>query len=44
MILYRTMFFLMEIGYLGVSLQSVDLKSKILGILLCVVNALIFWR
>jgi hypothetical protein len=44
MTLYRIMFFLMEIGYLGVSLQSADLRSKILGILLCIVNALIFWR
>jgi len=44
MIIYRIFFVLMEIGYLGVSLQGNDLRTKTLGILLCIVNAIIFWR
>jgi len=34
----------MLIGYLGVSVQSVDLKTKIVGILLMIVNGLIFYK
>jgi hypothetical protein len=34
----------MLVGYLGLSLQTPDFKGKLTGILLLVVNALIFWR
>jgi hypothetical protein len=34
----------MLIGYLGLSIQASDLKSKGIGIVLLIANALIFWR
>jgi hypothetical protein len=44
MIIYRTCFFLMEVGYLGLTLQAPDLRTKAIGFVLLVANALIFWR
>lgn len=43
-ILYWGFYILMLIGYSGVSLMAGDIKTKIVGILLVIVNALIFWR
>jgi len=34
----------MLIGYTGVSLQNPDIKIRIVGILLVIVNALLFWK
>jgi len=34
----------MLISYLGISVQSVDWKTKIVGILLTIVNGLIFYK
>ncbi len=40
-----TIFYIMMlIGFVGLSLQTADIKMKIIGVLLTVVNALIFWR
>jgi len=35
---------MMLIGYIGVSIQGSDIKTKIIGLLLTIVNGLIFWR
>jgi len=42
--LYWIFYIMMLIGYLGVSLLVPGLKIKTIGILLVMVNALIFWR
>jgi hypothetical protein len=42
--IYKLFYILMLIGYLGLSLQTPDIKGKLIGILLLIVNALIFWR
>jgi len=42
--MYNTFYYMMLIGYLGVSVQTPSLKLKGVGILLLIVNALIFWR
>ena len=44
LMIYQIFYYLMLIGYLGLLLLSSDIKSKIIGILLLIVNALIFWR
>ena len=44
MVLYRICFFIMEIGYLGLTLQAPDLRAKSIGFVLLVANALILWR
>lgn len=44
MIIYRIFLGMMLIGYLGLSIQAPDIKGKLIGILLLIVNALIFWR
>jgi len=42
--MYSTFYILMLVGFAGVSFYSVDLKSKLLGVLIFFVNAIIFWR
>jgi len=42
--MYYFLYSIMLIGYIGVSLQAPDLKMKIIGILLTVVNAMIFYK
>jgi hypothetical protein len=44
MTIYRICFFIMEIGYLGLTLQAPDLRAKLTGFVLLIANALIFWR
>lgn len=41
---YWICYWAMLIGYLGVSLQVPDTKTKFIGILLVIVNGLIFWK
>jgi len=41
--MYKLFYYMMLVGYFGVSIQAPDLKTKIIGILLTVVNALLFW-
>jgi hypothetical protein len=42
--IYKLFYMMMLVGYLGLSLQTPDIKGKLIGILLLIVNALIFWR
>jgi len=42
--LYKIFYIMMLVGYLGLSLQTPDIKGKLIGILLLIANALIFWR
>ncbi len=42
--LYWILYSMMLGGFLGLSLQVPDPKMKAIGILLTVVNALLFWR
>lgn len=42
--LYRIMFFIMEVGYLGLTLQAPDLRAKLTGFVLLIANGLIFYR
>jgi hypothetical protein len=43
-LIYRIFFVLMLISYAGLSLGAADWKSKLIGILLLVANALIFFK
>lgn len=42
--MYKIAYITMLISYAYLSFQSVDLKTKILGILLTIVNGIIFWK
>ncbi len=42
--MYYVFYVMMIVGFLGVSLMSGDWKTKVIGILLTIVNAIIFWR
>jgi hypothetical protein len=42
--LYWIFYIAMLIGYAGVSLQNPDIKTRTIGILLVIVNALLFWK
>lgn len=42
--MYYILYGLMVIGYAGVSFYAPDFKMKVIGILLTVVNALLFWK
>lgn len=42
--MYCLFYFLMLIGYLGLTLQTTDLKSKLIGILLLIVNGIVFYK
>jgi len=41
--LHKIFYILMIVGYAGLSFQNTDIKEKFIGILLLIVNALIFW-
>lgn len=41
--MYKLCYWLMLMGYFGVSVQAPTLKLKLVGILLTTVNALVFW-
>jgi hypothetical protein len=43
-IMYWLFYILMSIGYIGLSCQATDLKSKVIGVLLTIVNMVIFWK
>lgn len=40
----KIFYYMMLIGFLGCGINSPSLKLKVIGVLLCAVNALIFWR
>lgn len=42
--IYNIFYYMMLIGYLGVSIQVPSLKMKIIGILLVIVNGVLFWK
>jgi hypothetical protein len=42
--LYHILYWMMLIGFLGVSMQSVSPKIIVIGVLLTMVNAILFWR
>ena len=42
--LYWIFYISMLVGYLGLSILSSDLKTKVIGVLLTLVNALIGWK
>ena len=42
--MYNIFYLLMLIGFGGVSAGSPDIKGKVIGILLLIVNALIFYK
>jgi len=42
--MYYLFYIMMFIGFLGCSLSNPDLKMKIIGILLAIVNLILFWR
>jgi len=44
MIIYRIFYFSMVVGYGYISCNTPDLRIKIVGILLTLVNAILFWR
>lgn len=41
---YKIFYYMMLVGYLGVAIQVPGLKMKIIGILLVIVNGLIFLK
>jgi len=41
---YWICYWIMLIGYAGVSLGTSDIKMRLIGILLIIVNALLFWK
>ena len=43
-LMYKLCFWLMIIGYLGLTLQGIDLRTKMIGFILLIANVLIFWR
>jgi len=42
--MYKIFYWLMLIGYFGVSIQTLTFKMKVIGVLLVIVNGLLFWR
>lgn len=42
--MYNLFYWMMMFGYGGLTLFASDLKSKIIGILLLIVNGILFWR
>jgi len=42
--MYKIAYITMLLSYSYLSFQAVDLKTKILGVLLVIVNGIIFWR
>ena len=42
--IYQICYYMMLIGYLGLTFQAPELKGKIIGGLLLAANSVIFWR
>ena len=42
--IYQVSYWAMVIGYAAVSLQIPSIKMKVVGILLTIVNAILFWK
>lgn len=42
--IYYSLYGMMLTGFLGCSLYAPDVKMKVVGLLLTVVNAVLFWR
>lgn len=42
--IHKILYGMMLIGFLGLSIQAPTLKMKIIGILLFIVNAILFWK
>ena len=42
--LYSLLYVMMLIGFAGLSLQVPDLKMKVIGALLTLVNGILFWK
>jgi hypothetical protein len=42
--MYNIFYILMLLGYSGLSFLSPDFKTKLIGTLLTLTNAIIFWR
>jgi hypothetical protein len=42
--MYTTFYVLMIVGYGGLTFMAPDIKSKLIGILLLAVNALVFYK
>ena len=42
--LHWTLYIMMLVGYAGLSVQAPTLKMKTIGILLTIVNGVLFWR
>lgn len=41
---YWIFYSMMCVGYLGLALQSPSIKMKVIGILLTLVNSILFWK
>jgi len=42
--MYKFFYYIMLLGYFGVSFQSSDTKTKFVGLLLLIVNAILFYK
>ena len=42
--MYKICFWMMILGYLGLTIQANDLRTKAIGFVLLIANALIFYR
>lgn len=42
--MYKIFYWMMVIGYLMVSVQVIGWRMKLIGLLLTIVNGLLFWR
>ncbi len=42
--MYKIFYYMMLIGYMGLSIQAPTLKTKAIGIVLLIANGLIFWK
>lgn len=42
--IYKIFFYMMIVGYLGCSLNTDNLKLKVIGILITLVNILLFYK
>ena len=42
--IYKLFYWAMVIGYLYCSFDAISLRIKIIGILLTIVNAILFWK
>lgn len=42
--LHWILYIMMLVGYVGLSVQAPTIKMKIIGVLLTVVNGMLFWK